>query len=130
MQEAALQEFHWKLAKAGMPDLPAKGETGSAPDQQSRTTSDVYETIRRKEKLKVIAEYIEPLQSACAEEDHQLAVLEARESLLPFNVLRKILRYNGSLDRRQAMLFTLISELRGRAVSVNPAAAELLMAGK
>ncbi|HEX6505784.1 MAG TPA: hypothetical protein VF011_21285 [Terriglobales bacterium] len=68
MQAAALQEFHRKLAKAGLPDLPEQGQSGSAPDQLSGATTDANEALRRKEKLKVINEYMEPLQSACAEE--------------------------------------------------------------
>ena len=120
MQEPALQEFHRKLAKAGLPDPPEEAETSSAPDQ---VAGHVDEAI--KQKLKVISEYMEPLQSACAEEDHELAVFEARQLLLPFDVLRKVLRYSASIDRRQALLFMTFSGLRDRAVSADPAPTEL-----
>lgn len=98
------------------------------PDQMSGGTTHVDEALKRK--VKIINEYLEPLQSACAEEDHALAVLEACRSLPSFEVLRNVLRYNASIDRRQAMLLMHFSELQGRAVSVDPAAAELPKGGE
>ncbi len=119
MADDTIQEFHEKFAKAGVPGLTTASGTGlpdTAGPPSGHTAAELATTVK-KERLKVIHEYLDPLEEECQEENARLELRQATQSFLQSTSLENILRYYAAIDRRVAMLLVLLGQRQPSAAT-------------
>jgi hypothetical protein len=112
MEKSVLQEFHEKLSRASLLDLSDQNCAESEPRQGSAPPAP--ETARTAARLRVIVEYLEPLEVQSAEEDQRVVVQDALASLPPVYITDRILRYQAHIDRRLSTLLVFLNSLQSR----------------
>ena len=112
MEKSVRQRFHEKFAQARLLDLTYQNHAESEPIPGSGPP--VPEIAVTAARLRVIAEYLEPLEVDAAEEDQSIVVRNALASLPPVYITDRILRYQAYIDRRLSTLLFLLNSLQSR----------------